>query len=116
MSTSMGDTPDRLAAAIWRSISREGSAASRWVRVTRGRPPTAGGTSHSCEIPTSRPGPPIAATISVAAGRSETTRMPSGLPQADPVEQRAQHCEQEQGDEAGGGEAPERVVQADGVG
>ena len=46
------------------------------ARVTRARPVTAcAGKPHSCVTPTSRSAAPRAATISVAAGRRETTRM-----------------------------------------
>src|SRR5207244_3495024 len=45
------------------------------VRVTRGSERTSGGKSHSCDTPTSRPTAPRAATISVAAGSNDTTRI-----------------------------------------
>src|SRR4029450_100046 len=56
-------------------MSRLGSALP-WMaqRVTRGRWLTAGGKSHSWLTPTRWSSMPSAATISVAAGSSETTR------------------------------------------
>lgn len=58
-----------------RSMSALGSAFP-WIaqRVTRGSPLTAAGWSHSWLTPTRWSSMPSAATISVAAGRSETTR------------------------------------------
>ena len=52
------------------------SVESTLERVTRGRFRTSGGQSHSCDSPTSQSRAPNAATTSVAAGSSDTTRTP----------------------------------------
>ncbi len=62
-------------------MSRDDASARSWtLRVMTGLPMTSGGQSHSWVTPTSSSPRPMAQTISVADGRSETMRIRSVVP------------------------------------
>ena len=61
-------------------MSRDDVSVRSWtLRVMTGLPMTSGGQSHSWVTPTSSSPSPMAQTISVADGRSETMRIRDGL-------------------------------------
>src|SRR5207245_9206892 len=80
----------------------------------------------SWETPTSQPAAPSAATISVAAGSSDTTRITGwtprrrdalgGAPRADAVQQEAEQGEDHESDDGRLSEAAQGVVQAHVIG
>ena len=73
-SSNSNSGPPPASFTCW-SISPLERAASSFGRVRTGRSPTSAGKSHSCDRPTSNPLAPMAATISVAAGKSEAIRI-----------------------------------------
>ena len=70
------DEPPWTDAVTSRWMSRDDADARSWtLRVMTGMPSTSGGKSHSWVTPTSSSRRPMAHTISVAEGRSETMRI-----------------------------------------